>query len=85
MTIKILYNFIPEIKSQIISIEVSNDFIVAWNCIDNEGSLKDAFYQSRKLTNDELNILYQVLHVQFVKREIPLWLLNEFCSKIELF
>ena len=83
MVIKLLYNCISEIKSQIISVEINHsNYRIAWNCIDNEGILHDAFFQSNHITSDEFEELKIDLQNQFSNKQIPLWLYNDLIDQI---
>ena len=77
MTISLYYNFISEIKSQLIAVTiVRNYYRIEWHYLDSEGRINDDFYQYYPLTTEEFTELVKDLEVLFEKEGVPLWLID---------
>ena len=83
MTFTVFYNFISEIKSQLIAITIEKDYRIEWNYLDNEGECINGFFQSRLISTEELDILVSELQNSFTKKNIPLYILEKLLEQIQ--
>jgi hypothetical protein len=82
--IDLQYNFISEIKSQILYIKISGPCNIQWHCLDNEGDIEDAFYQTKIYNEDDLNDIVEELQKLFTEKQIPTFLLSIFLEHIKV-
>lgn len=79
----LFYNFISEIKSQLIALTIEKDYRIEWNYLDNEGESINGFFQSRLISTEELDILVSELQNSFTKKNIPLYILEKLLEQIQ--
>lgn len=79
----LFYNFISEIKSQLIALTIEKDYRIEWNYLDNEGESINGFFQSRLISTEELDILVSELQNSFTKKNIHLYILEKLLEQIQ--
>ena len=79
----LFYNFISEIKSQLVALTVEKDYRIEWNYLDNEGECINGFFQSRVISTEELEVLVSELQNSFMKKNIPLYILEKLLEQIQ--
>jgi hypothetical protein len=85
MKVSVYYNSLREIKSQILHVDIrSENYYIAWHCLNNERGTTESFYQSDSLSEKEYLLLSRELKVIFDKEDVPFWLREEFTEKILL-
>ena len=83
MTFTVFYNFISEIKSQLVALTIEKDYRIEWNYLDNEGESINGFFQSRLISTEEFDILVSDLENSFTKKNIPLYILEKLLEQIQ--
>jgi hypothetical protein len=83
MTFTVFYNFISEIKSQLVALTIEKDYRIEWNYLDNEGECINGFFQSDLISTEELEVLVSELQNSFMKKNIPLYTLEKLFEQIQ--
>ena len=83
MTFTVFYNFVSEIKSQLVALTVEKDYHIKWNYLDNEDECINGFFQSRLISTEEFDILVSDLENSFTKKNIPLYILEKLLEQIQ--
>jgi hypothetical protein len=68
MSVTVFYNFISEIKSQLVALTIEKDYRIEWNYLDNEGECINGFFQSHIISTEELENLKSEVHNSFMKK-----------------
>ena len=83
MKVLVYYNNVSEIKSQLLHVDIrSENYYIAWHCLNNEKGTTESFYQSDSLSENEYLLLIGELKVIFDKENVPSWLREEIIEKI---
>jgi hypothetical protein len=75
MTITVHYDSLGERKSQVVILNVTGgDYRIIWHLMEKEGEEISAYYQTRLLTNDEMDVLFVEIEQIFKEKNIPGWI-----------
>lgn len=84
MTISIYYDSMGEKKSQVLSLQITRDYVILLHFMEVEGEAMCAISQSRALTETEFEELWKELTTSFEEKRIPTWILEDFEERIEI-
>ena len=76
------YHCLSETKSQVLVIELIDDYRVSYHYSEQEGKEVESFYQSRELTRTEMNQVIISITKQATSHQVPDFIITQFVEKI---
>jgi hypothetical protein len=83
MRITLFYDSLGELKSNLFAITILNDYHITWHLLEQEGTQKSVFYQSRVLTENEQEELWSHVRPLMREKRVPNWISEEFEEKVQ--